>query len=531
MSIKNKAYYPLLLSFISGVLFWIGWPTKPLPFVLFFAFIPVLYLQEHFQNSGLKRRAAHFFLYSYLALLLWNVFTTYWIYNATSIGGIFAMVANALLMCIPLLFFYYTKKHTSERVGLIAFIIYWMAFEYLHLNWDLSWPWLTLGNAFASTPSLVQWYEYTGVFGGSFWILLGNVLIYSVIRRKGSLLIKLSIPALLILPAVISLFIYKNYEDQGSLVQVIVVQPNIDPYEEKFEGGKKFIPYDEQLARLISLSEKKISPETKYIVWPETALPFGYNEDELEHQLVIDTLKKFMARHPQACLVTGLDCYKIYLKKESRTAKPIGDHVHFYDSFNAAMQIDEHGKLTVYHKSKLVPGVEFVPDLLAPFVIDMGGGSGILGSQKERTVFFNAQKQGIAPIICYESIYGDFVRQYVKNGANMIFVITNDGWWGNTQGYRQHLLYGRLRAIETRKSIARAANTGISGFINQRGDIVEGSEYWKQDVLSASLKENSIRTFYTRHGDYLGIISLFLSGICVAGTFVLIRRKRKLNQA
>jgi apolipoprotein N-acyltransferase len=114
------------------------------------------------------------------------------------------------------------------------------------------------------------------------------------------------------------------------------------------------------------------------------------------------------------------------------------------------------------------------------------------------------------------------------NGANMIFIITNDGWWGNTQGYLQHLVYGRLRAIETRKSIARAANTGISGFINQRGDILEHSEYWEQSVLSANIKENSIQTFYTKHGDYLGRFSLYLSVLCIAGVIVLFVRKRKL---
>jgi apolipoprotein N-acyltransferase len=529
VGIKNKSFYPLLLSVISGILFWMGWPTKPFPFILFFAFIPILYLQDHFQNSDSKRKGGKFFLYSYLSLLIWNVLTTYWVYNSTAVGGIFAMVANAFLMNIPLVFFYYTKKYTSEIPGLISFIIYWMAFEYLHLNWDLSWPWLTLGNSFASTPSFVQWYEYTGVFGGSLWILIANVFFYYISRFEGRNALKMFSPLLIFLPGIISMFTYQNYKDQGENIKVVVVQPNIDPYDEKFEGEPKFIPYEEQFNRLLNLTEKKATPDTKYIVWPETALPFGYNEDELEREAIIDTLKKFVASYPHACLVTGLDCYKLYLKKETRTAKPTGDQIHFYDSFNAAMQINENGKVNIYHKSKLVPGVEFVPELLAPFVIDMGGGSGILGSQSERTVFFNKGQKGIAPIICYESIYGDFVREYVKNGANLIFIITNDGWWGNTQGYRQHLFYGRLRAIETRKSIARAANTGISGFINQRGDILEHSEYWQQDVLIAEIKENSILTFYTKHGDYLGKFALYLSGLCVIIMIVIFFRKRKFN--
>jgi apolipoprotein N-acyltransferase len=527
VSIKNKAYFPLLLSIVSGVLFWMGWPTKPFPFILFFAFIPILYLQDHFQNSSHPRKGGRFFLYSYLALLIWNILTTYWVYNSTAIGGIFAMVANAFLMSIPLVFFYYTKKYTSEIPGLISFIIYWMAFEYLHLNWNLSWPWLTLGNSFASTPSFVQWYEYTGVFGGSLWILIANVTLYYISRIKVSNSFKISVTLLLFFPAVISMFTYQRYKEQGEDMRVVVVQPNIDPYEEKFGGGAKFIPYEKQLSRLLSLSEKKITAKTRYVVWPETALPFEFYEDALDEQPMIDSLKKFVAKYPNISLVTGLESYKIYLGKETSTAKPMGDSVHFYDSFNAAMQIGMNGKMGIYHKSKLVPGVEFVPDIFTPFVIDMGGGAGILGSQAERTVFFNDAKKGVAPIICYESIYGDFVREYIKNGANMIFVITNDGWWGNTQGYKQHLHYGRLRAIETRKSIARAANTGISGFINQRGDIIAQSEYWQQDVMSADIKENSVQTFYAKHGDYLGRFSLYLSALCIIGAIVSFVRKRK----
>jgi apolipoprotein N-acyltransferase len=296
---------------------------------------------------------------------------------------------------------------------------------------------------------------------------------------------------------------------------VVVVQPNIDPFEEKFLGTKRFIPYEQQFDRLIKLSRKEIGPETKYVVWPETALPFGYNESSLEKETIIQTLQKFVKEYKNISLITGLDTYKIYLNKETATAKPTGDNFHFYDSYNAALQVNENEEIEVYHKSRLVPGVEYVPDFLSPFVINLGGGSGILGSQEERTVFFNKDHLGVAPIICYESIFGDFVREYIKNGANLLFIITNDGWWGNTQGYQQHLSYARLRAVETRKCIARSANTGVSGFINQRGDIFYKSNYWKQAVMKAKIKENNIKTFYVEHGDYIGIFAFSLSGIII----------------
>jgi apolipoprotein N-acyltransferase len=527
MNIKNKPYYLLLLSLTSGFVFWLGWPTKPFAFLLFLAFIPILKIEEYISESTIKKKGGKFFSYAYIALLLWNVLVTYWVYNSSPIGGIFAMFCNALLMCIPLMLFFYTKKLTNRTVGLISFIVYWLAFEYIHLNWKLSWPWLTLGNAFSAIPSTVQWYEYTGVFGGSLWILTANVILFLLPQIKLNVFSKSAVLFSLLLPAMFSLFIYSNYTDQGKDIEVVVVQPNIDPFEEKFLGTKRFIPYEQQFDRLIKLSRKEIGPETKYVVWPETALPFGYNESSLEKETIIQTLQKFVKEYKNISLITGLDTYKIYLNKETATAKPTGDNFHFYDSYNAALQVNENEEIEVYHKSRLVPGVEYVPDFLSPFVINLGGGSGILGSQEERTVFFNKDHLGVAPIICYESIFGDFVREYIKNGANLLFIITNDGWWGNTQGYQQHLSYARLRAVETRKCIARSANTGVSGFINQRGDIFYKSNYWEQAVMKAKIKENNIKTFYVEHGDYIGIFAFSLSGIIILLAIIMgVSRKR-----
>ncbi|MFN6947122.1 MAG: nitrilase-related carbon-nitrogen hydrolase, partial [Cytophagaceae bacterium] len=144
-------------------------------------------------------------------------------------------------------------------------------------------------------------------------------------------------------------------------------------------------------------------------------------------------------------------------------------------------------------------------------------------------VFFNSAGIGAAPVICYESIYGEFVSDYVKNGATFIAIITNDAWWGNTPGHRQHLQYASLRAIETRKSVARSANTGISGFINQRGDILAASEYWVQDAMKGTIMSNDILTFYTKHGDFLAKGSPYLAILLIGYTVVLvfIRRKTK----
>ncbi|MBC8342434.1 MAG: apolipoprotein N-acyltransferase, partial [Bacteroidetes bacterium] len=115
----------------------------------------------------------------------------------------------------------------------------------------------------------------------------------------------------------------------------------------------------------------------------------------------------------------------------------------------------------------------------------------------------------------YESVFGDYMSQFVQKGANLIVVITNDGWWGNTSGYHQHYLYARLRAIEFRKNIVRSANTGISCFINSDGKILQKTGWWEAAVIKQNIAIGSKTTFYAKMGDYLGRISAFLSVIMI----------------
>ena len=165
---------------------------------------------------------------------------------------------------------------------------------------------------------------------------------------------------------------------------------------------------------------------------------------------------------------------------------------------------------------------------IGSWAIELGGISGSLGIQKERTVFFNKDSIGVAPVICYESIFGEYVSDYVNKGAGLIFIITNDGWWGKTDGYLQHNEYAKLRSIETRRSIARSANTGTSCFINQRGDVMQATEWRVDAVINQSLNVNTTITFYTKHGDYLARIALIVSGL-LAITAIVSRFRSKIK--
>ncbi len=177
----DAAWRWLGLSTLSGLLLSIGFPgtVAPLPFTMFVAFVPLLIVEQEIAGRREKASRWEVFKFAYNAFIIWNIITTFWVANTALVAGIFAITVNAALMGIPFTLFHQTKK-VLPRLGYAAFIAYWIAFEYGHLNWELTWPWLTLGNSFAEWPSLVQWYEYTGVFGGGLWILLLNLLFFQL---------------------------------------------------------------------------------------------------------------------------------------------------------------------------------------------------------------------------------------------------------------------------------------------------------------------------------------------------------------
>lgn len=535
--VRNKPYYIWALTLLGGLLLWLGWPVKPLPFFLFIAMVPLLAIEDHLSKSTSPKAGRQFFLHTYLTFFIWNLATTWWVVYASVVGAIFMLLANALLMTLPLLLFRLTKKAAGASWGYFSLILYWMSFEYIHLSWDLSWPWLTLGNGFAVFPEWIQWYEFTGVFGGTLWIWLVNLLFFfaffkTKVEGKSRLKPFLTFALLLIaLPIGISYYQYYSYEEKGEAVEVVIMQPNIDPYTEKFVDTENFIPFNQQLERFFQLSAKEITPSTAFLVWPETALDYQFNEEHIKNYPLFNRIEQFKEQYPNLSLLSGLVSNTIYEnEKDHLPSTRYDSQVGYFDLFNAAMFLSDDN-VSFYHKSKLVPGVEAVPypqvfGFISDLLFDLGGTSGGYGRQKEKTVFYNEDSIGVAPSICYESIYGDYMRQFVLNGANLIFVITNDGWWWKSEGYKQHLHYATLRAIETRRSIARSANTGVSCFINQKGDISQATDFWTQDVIKGTIMSNDTITFYTKHGDYLARTACWLSILVFLAAFVKKRMER-----
>ncbi len=518
---KLNNYQRIALSILSGLILSLGWMQLSIGWIVLIGFIPLLFVFDSLLISESKRKKAAFFLYSFICFLVWNLINTWWIYHATLPGAIAAVLLSSVLMASVMMAFFSISISFGRRMSYIALVSFWISFEYLFMNSQLSWPWLILGNAFANNVKIIQWYEYFGHIGGSLWTLIVNLLAFEIIRfvimripktviRKYSAILAIVV----IVPIVFSIVKYNRYKETANPVDIVIVQPNIDSYEEKF-----VTPVMDQMQNIINLAESLADENVDFFVAPETAIPNGMWEDEMHENYSILMIKDFLADFPDAAFVIGADTRLGYYEGQgkSKTARPIGNSSHYYDLFNTALQIDNSNEIQIYHKSKLVPGVEMLPYpklfwWLEDLMLDLGGMSGSHGTQEERTVFIHKDIKVGVPI-CYESVYGEFVGEWVSNGANLLFVITNDGWWEDTPGYRQHHSYSRIRAIETRRSIARSANTGISSFINQRGDIIEYLGWNERGAIRQQLNANDKITFYVKYGDFFARMSLVFSVI------------------
>ncbi len=536
-----KRSYRLLLSVLSGILISLAWLGLP-GWVLFIAFLPLLYLDNFFVINKDEFHSVSFWGYAFLAFFIWNILTTWWIVHATFVGAAMAIIFNSFLMSLVWWLAHFARRTFKSNLGYISLVVFWISFEYFHFHWDIEWPWLTLGNAFANNVKIIQWYEYTGVLGGTIWVLTINVLLFREVNhlRKGRPFIHLVLPfcfiAFLIFgPIIFSSVKYSNYTEKENPQEIVIVQPNIDPYSEEYDVEAE----NQKLMTFLRLAETEVSNNTDYIIGPETLFENSnyWNEDQLNSSFLLQKLSLFLTNYPNTEMVFGATSYKIYQNRAEATPTARIRDGFIYDLFNSAIFLGNNRHAQVYHKSVLVAGVEKMPFLkyfgfLGDWVINIGGTSNSLGRQDKPTNFNSKDGLQVAPVICYESVFGEYVAKYVQNGAGLIFIITNDGWWKNTPGYKQHLSFARLRAIETRRSIARAANTGISCFINQRGDILHRAPWWQEAAINGTLNANDKLTFYVKYGDFIARLSLFVSvllGLNLVSQNLIKRQKKSAS--
>jgi len=509
----------LFFSVLSGLLLSLPWILTSFSWILFLAFVPLLIVEDQIFCQKQSQRSIVLFFYALVTFLVWNVLSTWWIAYISVPGMLIITGTNAFLMACVWWLMHLVRRRFTAQTGYFSLVVFWLTFEYFHFHWSIQWPWMTLGNGFSNSVKLIQWYEYTGVLGGSLWILLINILTFliykSFLERRFSKSLQLSASLLFLIavPFSWSLYRYYTYSEDLKTVEIVVLQPNVNPYTDKFSG----MSTKEQTRRLISLAETIVTDSTDYVLAPETALPQMWEDEALRQNIAVEPIVPLIGKYQHLRFVSGAITHRKLRSDEpiSYTTRQSEDGL-FYDVFNSALLFDHSKNVQIGHKSILVSGVEKMPfqkclSFLGKYVVSVGGTSGSLSSSNRPTVFEGSNQDKIGSVICFESAFGEYVGSAVKNGANMIFIMTNDGWWKDSSGIRQHFGFSRLRAIETRRSIARSANTGISGFINERGDILKKTNVNSCVAISEKIHLNDTITFYARYGDYLGWIGSLLS--------------------
>ena len=542
---KNKNTLLAILVLLFVVLMSIPYLVPHTGLLALFGLVPLLCMERIATMTGTRR----IWLWHYGAFVLWNAVTTFWVCNATVGGGIFAVLANAFQMSIVFGLFRWSRKILKGSLPYILLAMMWIAWEKYYLTAaQISWPWLVLGNAFARTLSMAQWYEYLGTLGGSLWIWACNLGLFgimvslsdgswSMFNAKAKTAAIGGYLLLLAAPMALSMHIYSSYDEAADrTIDVAVLQPNIDPYQ-KFQA----LSQDQQDAilagQLTEALTKTDSGRMVLAVAPETFTSHVCTNN-LSFSKTLRRFNNIIEKRPDVSLLMGASTYDLIESETapSHTARKVSDGM-WIETHNSALMLTGNRPEQIYHKSKLVVAVEMTPYPAFFCKIDdlLGGVMGRNIGQDEVTLL-NCEKRDstgkvnasvpVGCAVCYESVYPEHFAEYVRKGAELMTVITNDAWWGNTPGYRQHLSYSSLRAIETRRDIARSANTGISALINQRGDIVAETEWWKPAVLTGKVCLNDRQTFFVRQGDIVGRLCVFFSVLLLLGVAVRIKVRK-----
>jgi apolipoprotein N-acyltransferase len=525
------------LSVAGGLISSLAWSSWCSGLILMVSFVPFFIIGEWiFENPGKYTRDA-FLLYLLPGMFAFAMFTLGWTRAVSLTGSLIIITGLAFLMSAILWLSSLVRIKAGNIAGLVSLPVFWLSYEFLSLNVRLLTPWMNLGNGLAKDIELIQWYEITGTAGGSLWILLSNLFLTIFIVRIAEeekkawyyLIIWLLI---LFIPAGLSISRFKSIKaSTQNPVEVVIIQPNTDPFTEKFT-----VPFDIQLRKVTELALKAATDRTSCIVTPETTVDDPVNLDSVDKNRYIQMIRQLTRRFPGVTVVAGMVSKKNYpgrIDPPTPSATATGPAGCYADYYNTAFCIDSGKMISYYHKSKLVPGIEMQFEcgpgrLLRRILPYLGGTEHGYGIQEERSCF-RCSPSGfiIGPVICYESVFGNYVSGYVKKGAEALFIITNDGWWNNTNGYRQHLWYASLRAIETRRPVVRAANTGISCIIDIRGKRISETQWWKETTLKGNIIPETRITPYVKSGDIILETSIFLSIIIIIAVFIIRPLKKK----
>lgn len=532
----------MTLCILSGIMLGFAFPPSYFGILACFGLIPLLVVLDDVE----RMKAA--FGYVYAAMLVFHVITLNWTGGYAHMNDPYMMIAGAITMTIHPLFyllpfgaFLFIRKHSGRTVALIALPFVWVAYEYSHTLSEWSFPWITLGNSQSYDLARIQFIEYTGVIGLSFWILILNVLGFSLcksiiingptVRSRLNIALSAIIVLVYVVPTIHgSIVLSREPSEPHKTITVGMIQANVDPWEKWKRSGFETL---DMYFRMTDSLVKNSSPKPDLILWPETAMPYYIlvPSNRATLNLVREKINEIGVP-----ILFGLPQAVYYddTTKAPPSAKRILATGERYDAFNATAFVQPHvEEIPWYGKMKMVPIAERVPYADAFYVFDfLRWGVGIGGWQIGRdTVIFQEKKTGAKfnSVICYESTYPAFVAEFVKKGAEFITIVTIDSWWDHMSGAYQHQQYAIFRAIENRRWIARCAVGGFSSFIDPQGNVYDKTELFTQATLSRTIERRTELTWYTRHGEWLAQLCAAITGSFIVMGFVKKFKIKKHN--
>jgi apolipoprotein N-acyltransferase len=488
------------LAFLSGILLILIFPKFNLELLGWIAVIPLFHAirEESLKNAfwlGWSTGVTYF-----LGSLYWITVTMirYGGINMPLSTGILLLLAVYLALYIGI--FALTIRYLSAFPIVVTAPVVWVALEYIRSFFFIGFPWNSLGYSQFLTSPIVQIAEFTSVYGVSFLLVLINATLYTVFFSSESWLFKKKLLGFSSICLVLTLgrgfYILNQSVNSPKTFTAAVVQGNIDQGV-KWESDQR----DRVFNIYKKLSLQTLSKNPNLIVWPETAVPFFFNfETDKRTELI-----KFIQDIKVPIVFGGIDA------KKNAT-----DQGYLYR--NSAFFLSPEGKLLdKYDKISLVPFGEYVPYKKILFFVDkITTAVGELEPGDRYAVMTLGGDQTFGVVICFEVIFPNLVRKFIDRGGKFMVNITNDGWFGRTAGPYQHLAMATFRSIENRVPIVRAANTGISGFIDSYGRITASTNLFVEDVLTQDISLGNSITFYTQFGDIFAYICLGLFFVMLA---------------
>jgi apolipoprotein N-acyltransferase len=486
---------------------------------------------------------------------MFHILTVYWTGGYTVGKDIWMMAAGtAVIFVHPMLFLpcvlasFFVKKRLGLISGLIAFALFWTSFEYLHSLGEYSFPWLTIGNSQAYDLNRIQIIEYSSIYGLTLLIFAFNILAFLVLWKMANSnwkLRSLSVSSALILLVVLYFgpvlygkwIIKKESSESGKTVCIGIIQPNFDPWD-KWGGGsrEKWDSYFYQFNTYIEETKKLAPYKPDIILWPETAIPFHillprYLKYLSTLQLLVDTL--------QFPIFTGLPTIEYFDSSNApATAQRISGTDIFAESYNSAIFIQPKCKPGPIHKKTiLVPFAERIPYaetfrfLIEPLKWNVGISSWGKGDDTltYTLTLSNEDLSKFSGMICYESVYPNYVREFVRRGAEFLVIITNDSWWGNTSGAYQHASFASLRAVETRRWVVQCANGGISMIVDPTGTTHSTTSLYSKTRFAGDIFLRSEKTFYVKYGDLIAQICLAVSVMILIAAVIQKKKEKRIS--